>query len=74
MAHLAGRLAADGVLASGLSEADAAGLLDLLTSFETHEHLAGSGGAPRTPAEITVLLRRLAAAVVPALEVERQSM
>lgn len=68
MAHLAGRLAADGHLAAGLSEADAAHLLDLLTSFETHEHLAGPAGTGRTPTEITALLRRLAGAVVPALE------
>jgi AcrR family transcriptional regulator len=73
MAYLAGRLAAERRLASGLSEADAAGLLDLLTSFETHEHLAGADGSPRTPAEITVLLRRLATAVVPALELKRQT-
>lgn len=68
MADLAGRLAAGGHLAAGLSEADAALLLDTLTSFETHEHLAGPEPTRRTPPQITALLRRLAAAVAPALE------
>jgi AcrR family transcriptional regulator len=73
MTHLAGRLAADRQLAAGLSEDDATHLLDLLTSFETHEHLAGPDPTGRTPAEITALLRRLATAVVPGLRSEQDS-
>lgn len=60
---LARRLATDGGLASGLTVTDACVVLDMLTSFETHEHLAGTGD--RTPEQIAGLLRHLATAVAP---------
>lgn len=65
MEILVHRLAADGRLAPGLAVAEAHDMLDMLTSFETHEHLAGAGD--RSPEQIAALLCRLATAVAPAV-------
>lgn len=61
--HLVARLAANGRLAAGVTEDDAARIFGLLTSFGTYEQLAAGDGPPR----VAPLLRRLMAAVVPAL-------